>query len=434
MTGMDQSWWNTPFLLHHRIIKTEQEITTLRQSGVKIVEIDTTKGRDVEDPNQAQTGLSDFPSEGSVHGGGKEEPSESFHDIATASDGLTPLSPAEPDPSTPSTRISDPDIINEPTSQEFLKSLEIRNLAIQAVEKIFEGVVTGVPIKFPLLQEATKSVVQHITDHSRSMAQVVLLQNLRAFDKNLFQHVVDVCVLAVMVGWELGWSEEELHELGTGALLHDIGYMRLPANLLHQRQKGLPIDIQLMDQHMTLGVSLATQCQEISSAVGEMIRDHHERLDGSGKPGQVMGSDISEAAKLIGLLDSFDTKSSRWGAIPQQSSAHVLRRLYSEAKSGIFEVHVVERLIRCLGIYPVGSFVELSTGERGVVSQVQSDDLLKPIIKIIGNSKDELYPTPFLVNLADPKGEPPRQIEKLLEPADHGIQVGKFFSVMEVPC
>ncbi len=429
LIGMDQSWWNTPFLKHHRLIQSEQEILQLKQSGVKQVEIDPLKGLDVESSADFEESAVDQLQD-------SEKPMDEEQSSPDSDGETTRTQTSSEFPSAPLGSYEQDSDVDQQLTRDLNEEAvagQVRDAAIQAVEKIFEGVVTGVPIDYPLLQDTAQSVVQHITAHPRSMSQLVLLQNLRAFDKHVYSHVVDVCALTVVIGIELGWSEVQLHELGIGALLHDIGYMRLPANLLRQRQSGLEPDVALLSQHAELGSSLLKQCSGVPNTVCRLVQEHHERLDGSGAPTGLRGSAIASASQLIGLLDRFDSMTSHWGGGSQKSSAQVLRELYGEAKAGQFDVNAVERMIRCFGIYPVGSFVELSTKERGFVTMIHPDDLLKPVIKVISDDQGTLYPSPFLVNLADAKEQPHRTIKGILDPAIEGFQVGKYFPLVGAP-
>ena len=427
LIGMDQSWWNTPFFRHHRLINSEEEVLKLKQAGVKQVEIDLAKGLDVEDPPEGNPGPHPV-----VHPESKlseadtvriEHPSGALGRMVSGPEGIS-----EGDSVKEATPIwVDPDASGMEGRE---KASVVREAAVQAVEKIFEGVVTGVPLEYGLLQETTESVLCHVTSHPQSMAQLVLLQNLRTFDKQIFDHVVDVCALAVMIGVELGWDEDALRELAMGALLHDVGYLRLPANLIKQRHRKVLPESSLLDQHAELGGAVLRQYPEIPESVVRMVLDHHERQDGSGIPCGITGHALSRGSQLLGLIDRFDSLSSQGGGRPQQPSAMVLRELYAEAKSGKFEATAVERMIRCLGVYPVGSLVELSTKERGVVTMVNPENLLKPTVKILSDEQGNFYPSPFVVDLADTGSQESRRITFLLDPAHEDIQVGKYFSLV----
>lgn len=430
LIGMDQSWWNTPFILHHRLIKTDQEILKLRQHGVKHVEIDSAKGLDVESALEASGADVDTSSQSEdVAIPSDEEQSSPDDNAGMIHTQTSSMSRLDESGSCQQDTVSD-QAVRAAVHEEAVAE-QVRDAAIQAVEKIFEGVVTGVPIDYPLLQETSESVVRHITAHASNMSQLVLIQNLRAFDKPLYDHVVDVCALTVVIGIELGWSDDQLHEVSMGALLHDIGYMRLPANLLKKRRNGLSTDSALLNQHSELGISLLKQSAEVPATVCRLVQEHHERLDGSGTPNGLKGSALSKAGQLIGVIDHFDSMTSPWGVAPQKPSAQVLRELFAEAKTGQFDVHVVERMIRSLGIYPVGSFVELSTKERGIVTLINSDDILKPVVKLISDEQGMLYPSPLVVDLAETEGKNSRSIKILLDPAHEGIQVGKYLSLVE---
>ncbi len=432
LLSMDQSWWKTPFLVHHRFIKNDGEIEQIRKSGVQFVVIDVSKGLSDEPPESLES--SDQCDAGLSSGGQielsrlKSDPprnNEYVHEEVSSSNSTDTL---------PSAALSDQE--HGASKSEILKiapqdaARQVRTAAVRAVAQMFEGVRSGEPLNHPLLEKMARAIVQQVVDDPRAFPQLVLVGNLATVDKHLYSHVVDVCALAVVLGIEMGWEEQELQALALGGLLHDVGYIRLPNNLVRNRKHAGKADRVLLGTHSEVGHSIVKLSSDLSLDVKQIILEHHERLDGSGEPHGLTGERLSPLGQVVGLVDQFDKLTSNWGMGPSRSSALVLRDLYQEAKDGRFPLRPIERLIQCLGVYPIGSLVELSTGEQGVVIRTNPSSLLKPTIKLIVGADHLPYPAPWNIDLACPvSGEPDRSIRSLLDAHQEQIQVEKYFTV-----
>lgn len=431
LIGMDQSWWNTPFLLHHRYIKNEGEIEKLRNSGVRFVVIDTSKS--VKGVNLDELSPSDETSSMAVSPGisaedeslrdnpiEKDEPSTGENYDAGLDTVHSPIFCEQ------ETTLANSDATN-PSSEEAAR--RVRDAAISAVEQVFEGVFSGEPLDNPLLEQTTQDIVNSVVSDPQAFPQLVLIQNLSMVDKYIYSHVVDVCAISVLLGVELGFESHTLKTLAMGALLHDIGYVRLPNNLVRNRKNAGEGDHLLLVKHSEVGHVIVKSDPNLSKEIQQIILEHHERLDGSGEPHGIQGEALSSLAQVVGLVDQFDKLTSNWGMGPSRSAALVLRELYQEAKGGRYPSRPIERLIHCLGVYPLGSLVELATGERGIVVVTDSSNLLKPKIKVIVRADNVPYPVPFIIDLANPsQGDPDRSIRALLDAQKEEIQVGKYFS------
>jgi len=432
LISMDQSWWKTPFLVHHRFIKNEREIEQIRNSGVRSVIIDTSKGLSDELPDS----LDPHDLSGSMPSYGNQVAHDSLESDSTGNreDGDEESSfhvgaeTISSDVSMDHPHGSSESEIPKMSPQE--AAGHVRIAAVRAVKQVFEGVRLGEPLDRPLLEKTAHAVVQQVLDNPQTFPQLVLVENLATLDKHLYSHVVDVCALGVVLGIEMGLEEQALQSLAMGGLLHDIGYIRLPNNLVRNRQHAGEADRVLLGKHSEVGHAIATSSGDLSPDIKQIILEHHERLDGAGEPHGLAGERLSLLGQVIGLVDQFDQLTSNWGMGPIRPAAMVLRDLYQDAKNGRFLLRPIERLIQCLGVYPLGSLVELSTGEQGIVIMTNPLNLLKPKIKLIVGADHLPYPTPLSVDLACPiTGEPERSIRLLLDANQEQIQVAKYLTV-----
>lgn len=422
LIGIDQSWWKTPWFTYHRLIKDMGDVAVLKKIGVRKVVIDISKGDDVQD-NAHTSEVATNDQSGAACNGSEKLDSDPSH-VESDHTGLNGAGSDDgPAQTCDSPRAS--------TAESVVRLVEaakgVHAAAVLAVERIFEGVATGAPIENPALHAVVTSVLDQIVQAPRILPQLALVQNLQRVEQHLYTHVVNVCAFAAMVGVELELPREQLEWLATGALLHDVGFARLPSNLFRKRKGHTKQEHALLQKHTELGVSMLATTPDVEPEVRRIVLEHHERQDGSGYPRGLRQGDISSLSDIVSVCDCLDSMIGNWGSPPPIPSAMALRQLYGEAKAGRFTPAPAERLIKCLGVYPLGSLVELSTGERAVIVGVNPHETLKPSIKLVTDSQGQSYAAPWVVNLAAPlMGEPAREIRTLLDPGKEGIDVGRF--------
>jgi HD-GYP domain-containing protein (c-di-GMP phosphodiesterase class II) len=389
VVALDQSWFQTPFMLHRRLIKDFEEIELLKKHGVREVVIDIARGADI-DPSLSTL-----------------EPAE-----ADRSENQK-LSPAVPQP-----RSSLPP---EATLQTVVEELEISRTihdeALSAARDIFTGVGSGSPINSPIARQVVTNLLSSIT---RSPEANLLLTQMRRFQNELFTHSVNVCVLSLVVGTFEG-LEDEITTLGLGALLHDVGQTRLPRNLTHKNGIFTETERRIMEQHPGLGALILKQSENMPKTVTRIVLEHHERLNGSGYPCGLRNAEIAFLSQIVAITDAYDAMLMGRNQLPAPP-VEVLRQLYLQGSAGAFDRSLVERIIHGLGVYPIGSLVELSTGERGIVIASNRADSLKPTLRVVVSGDALACLNGPVINLAETNGDP-RRIVRALDPAKEGIDV-----------
>jgi HD domain len=136
-----------------------------------------------------------------------------------------------------------------------------------------------------------------------------------------------------------------------------------------------------------------------------IVREHHERSNGSGFPAGLRSDHILQLAQIVGIVDFYDGMVSRHGARPPMMPHDAVRQLFLAGERGQFEKSLVELMIRSIGVYPVGSLVRLNTGEQAVVVGVNPQQRLKPLVKVTTDPQGGSYPTPIEVDLSSPSGD-----------------------------
>jgi putative nucleotidyltransferase with HDIG domain len=225
-------------------------------------------------------------------------------------------------------------------------------------------------------------------------------------------------------------SRETLNELGLGALLHDVGKLRIPQEILTKTGQLTPEEMDLMRKHPEFGVEVLRQSEGLSPEVIDIARSHHERADGSGYPHGYILEKISPLARLVSVVDYYDAMTSDRVYRNGVASPQVTKLLY-ETRGHLFEARLIEEFIRCLGIFPVGSLVELQSGEVGIVVALNRRWHLRPKLMLVLDAEKHVYEPLHMVDLAalgDNVGT--RQIMHVLEPGSYGVNIRDYVHVI----
>jgi HD-GYP domain-containing protein (c-di-GMP phosphodiesterase class II) len=250
----------------------------------------------------------------------------------------------------------------------------------------------------------------------RSPEANLLLMQMRRYQEDAFVHSVNVCVLSLVVNAYEAFDSDgsDMCALGLGALLHDIGETRIPRNLTRKKDSFSDAERRLLEQHPKLGAMLLEQSVDVPMLARRIVLEHHERIDGSGYPRRTRGGDISPLSQIVAITDCYDDMlSGRTQAV--LPPGEILGQLFVQSNSGALDRDLIERVIRCLGVYPIGSLVELNTGEQGIVVAANRADTLKPTVKIIASGTGTVQPHGPIVSLAN-YGTDERRIVSALDP------------------
>ncbi|RMH33614.1 MAG: HD-GYP domain-containing protein [Nitrospirae bacterium] len=462
LVGIDQPWFKTPFLLHRFRIKSEEEILSLKKCGVRLVKIDLSRseidrlseiGEDahhvrvgVVEAERAADAVSDaspnsvdaLPGEGDSsaslprHSGSTRYLSVSSVPGADSERAKHASESVEQSIATMQEKPSpSPAIRREPVTANGVAPEEAEHAKIvfheiaSSVEDVFAGVSAGERINTGEAKRVVSTVIAEILSAPKPLLHHIQMQALRRYDPTLFVHSLNVCVMALIVGHQEGFSHETLQTLGLGALLHDVGHLRVPRNLLRKKSGYTKQEQKILHKHPELGASLLAQSTELSPESRRIVAEHHERIDGSGYPHGLARQVISPLSQIVSVVDHYDTAiNGRRGHIPLPP-AHAVRELYKLCQAGAFNRQWVDRLIRVVGIYPVGSLVELNTGERAIVVADNPLARTKPMVTIIADPVQHAH---FLIDLALPNAKPVREICRILDPVQEGIRIQDYLA------
>ncbi len=306
---------------------------------------------------------------------------------------------------------------------ELPRAREVYHQARDYINSIFHEIRIARTIPIEQARLLAEHMLESIANNENAMVWLTLLKKK---DEYTTYHSINVCVLSMLFGRQLGLTEGELRLLGFGALLHDIGKMRVPLEVLNKTSRLEPTEIELMRQHPTLGHTMLAEAEGIPEQVKEIVYSHHERVDGSGYPQGLKEEQLGLLPMIVSIVDVYDAMTSD-RAYHQRISPHeALNVMYGWAATH-FPEKLMAAFIRCLGIYPVGSIVELSSGEVGVVLTVNREHHLMPSLLLVLNRDKQPYDIPKMLNLElQRQGGVNISITRILPSGAYGLDVRKL--------
>lgn len=397
---LDRPWIDTPFFFHKKLIKSQDQIDKLISHGIQHVMINTDRGDDSEDKSVL-------------------DKNEKLHLSAT---------PKESPETSGKSEYSDPVRLEE----ELPRAKEIKGNVTNVVKSIFSDARMGKAIEVKAVKEQVGDLVDSVL---RNRDALLCLTNLKDYDDYTFLHCVNIGILAVSFGRHLGMTKRQLENIGFGGILHDIGKTMIPESILNKPGKYTEAEYEIMKRHVSLGGEILRKHDNIPEEAMLVAIQHHERYNGTGYPNRLFGNKISLEGQIASISDVYDALTYE-RVYHKASSCHAtVKRLY-EWGDTLFDRELIERFVQCIGIYPFNSFVELNTGQCGIVVSVNHHNLLRPQVRIILDSnKKPQYPS--LIDLAvekDDNGAFLYSIVTELDPATIGIDITQFSDIsLSVP-
>jgi len=342
---LDRPWLDSPFLLQGFPIRTDRELEALRQLCVYVF-IDPERGKAAPVRTAPQSNPSPLP---------KPE----IHESPAL---LTPP-PTEP----------------ARFRQQLDRAARVRDRSHDYVRRTMEKVQLGHGVDTDEAREMVSDLVEQVVEAPSAM---VWMTQLRRRDAYTSIHSVNVCILALTFGRYMGLDTAPLNTLGLGALLHDIGKLRVPLDVLNKPGALSPEEFELMKTHPVEGHRLLLDDPNIPPAALDAVLHHHERNDGRGYPDGLGEGQIPVMTQMVSIVDIYDALCSHRSYHDGISPQEALSRLYDMAGTGL-DRELVQAFIRCVGIYPIGALVELTTGQVAVIVGLNENQKLRPVVMLL---------------------------------------------------
>lgn len=279
--------------------------------------------------------------------------------------------------------------------EEMARARKVHDQAHKVVRSMMNDVRLGKAVSLEDAEPVVEAITGSVLRNSGALMGLIGIKNK---DDYTFLHSVSVCTLMIAFGRSLGLAGDELRQGGIGGLLHDIGKMKVPDEVLNKPGRLTDAEFDLIKQHPGDGHAVLLETAGIGPIPLDITRHHHERLDGTGYPDKLAGDAISTMARMAAIVDVYDAITADRCYHKGMPAAEALRKMW-EWSSDHFDQKLLQAFMRCVGIYPVGSLVKLESGRLGVVIEQNDSSLLTPRLRVFFSTKSNGYIKPEVVDL-----------------------------------
>ena len=380
---LDRPWTDAPFMFQGWVLQTPEQLETLR-TYCRYVYVDSERSVAVARP-ESEAGVVPLPGIGQVE----------YVERATVEAEL-------------------------PQAENAFAETQL------AMQESFEAVGAGEALDSGQIKTAVAKTTESII---RNPDALVLFSKLKERSSYLVGRATNVSIYMISFARFLGLGPDEIEKAGMVGLLQDVGNLRLSSELLEKRARLTPEEYDLVKKHVTHAVEILGATPGLPSWLPALAALHHERYDGSGYPNGLSGAGIGTIGGIAGIADTFDALTSKRpyaAPVPPSIALGMLHKMRGKA----FHPELVEQFIRCIGIFPVGSVVELNSGEVGIVIAQNVEKRLQPRVMVVRTPDGQpLRPQKLLDLSKAPKATPDEayRIRRTLEYGQAGVGVRDLF-------
>jgi HD-GYP domain-containing protein (c-di-GMP phosphodiesterase class II) len=294
-----------------------------------------------------------------------------------------PVTPLEPVTAVSEEREMERETVSEPKPPSSEECQETYDEALALIGEIIKENALYELIDYSRIVSVMEKFIDIVQVSPEGMLNLAL-----TFDKDHYikSHSVNVTIISIIVGLELGYDKSRLRELALGAFLHDAGMVDYLA-LVEVPRKLTAEEYNKVKNHTIFGARILQKISGLPDICITVGKQHHERIDGSGYPEGLSGDDIHEYAKIVGMADMYEAMMHPRKYRPEFPNLETMQEILKSKKS--FEYRLIKIIISKIGIFPIGSLVELNTKEIARVVKLNREINLRPVVKIICNSKRE---------------------------------------------
>jgi len=273
------------------------------------------------------------------------------------------------------------------------QSLYLTGLSL--AKEILNNAKSAKPINLVSLKDLVAKIVDHLLLGDKELLSLFYENSQENY---LYAHAINVLILSIDLGLALGFNKSKLNELGLAAFLHDIGMSKLEEIYLQPRSLSEE-EYNQIKKHPLWGAEILAQLKDIPGAITLAVKEEHERMNAKGYPEGLNGAQISEYARIIGLIDVYEALTHERSYRKKYLAHEAIKELLINSAS-LFDQAILKVLINQVGLYPIGSWVELNTNEIGKVITNNEEFPLRPVVKLIFDSVGLRLSEPRVVNLA----------------------------------
>ncbi|WDE04519.1 HD-GYP domain-containing protein [Thalassomonas viridans] len=275
-----------------------------------------------------------------------------------------------------------------PVIRDINKARKLFNESKEIQQQVITDIQNGRQLDLRPIADITGQTMEVIIKDPDALACVI---NIREKDAYLLEHSISVSVLITIFARYLGFQKKIIHQLAIGAFLHDVGKTKVPDAVLHKPAKLTQDEFEVMKTHVNHSISIVKKLPGITKVALSVVAQHHEKLTGDGYPQQLSADKISRYSRMITICDIFDALTA--DRVYKEGYCHVkafsiLRKL---ARQHELDGQLVDQFIRCMGVYPVGTLVELNSQRLAIVDGRNLQDPISPRVRSFYNVEHHHY-------------------------------------------
>ncbi|MDH5611032.1 MAG: HD-GYP domain-containing protein [Gammaproteobacteria bacterium] len=361
VSNLDRPWLDTPFLLQGFIIEDKDDIKALQQH-CQYVFIDTEKGDEAKNYMDEKPSLpSSSYVEDFLDGGTKrvsyEEKQSAFHELPAAETAL--------------------------------------ETATDKVARLMDNLKAGENLDITAVRNAVQPILESVIRNSDALLWV---SEMKKKDAYTYSHSLDNCSLGIAFGRHLGLYKEDLRNLAMGLLLMDVGKVKVSDEILNKTGTLSVEEFKEMKNHVHYGVEMLRNTHGMNDTIINVVLTHHERFDGSGYPSGLKGKEVPVYGRIAAIIDCYTAMTGNSTYRVAMAPHKALQTIYNW-RNKYFQDELVEQFLQCLGVYPTGSLVEMSSGEVGMIMSQNRVQRLKPKIMMLLDENKKPYEVSKIVDL-----------------------------------
>lgn len=289
------------------------------------------------------------------------------------------------------------DEISEGIDIQDIISQETRREAKIIIKNTIHGLQNGTEVDTSSIRKIAGKIINDLVTNRNVM---VNLADIKSYDGYTFEHSVNVCVLSIILGIGIGLNMNRVEELGVGALLHDVGKVLVPPDILNKPAQLVPEEYEIVKKHSNYGFDILKKSGNISAISSVIALGHHERIDGSGYPLNLKVNKIHQCTRIVSVADVYDAMTSERTYRKKLQPNDALEYLTAFSNRQ-FDPKVVQTFKKYVAVYPEGSGVILNTRQRGIVIRNNINMPTRPVVRIIFDEYNQKLKSFYEVNLAE---------------------------------
>ncbi|XOV78808.1 MAG: HD-GYP domain-containing protein [Aestuariibacter sp.] len=302
---------------------------------------------------------------------------------------------------------------------------ELHDRAKQAHEAFLQRIREGQSVDVSPIKEISEEIIESVFNEADGLSCVALMKDTPDY---ILEHSVNCAIYMTIFAKHMEFDKALCTDLCLAGFLMDCGMATVPADILAKPGKLNKDEMALIYPHVDFGLDILEKAGDVNDVVLGVVRDHHERLDGSGYPEGKAGENINAYGRMAAIVDCYDAMTNDRPYRRGMTPTNALKQLLADS-SGRFDQSLVQQFIRSIGVHPVGSLVKLKSGKLGIIVKANKADPLKPLVMSFYSIRTGHHTEIKRVDLAKVDDE----IEVSVRPDDFKISLTKFFREVFLP-